>query len=175
MEVNEVDLIEKLKKLSAKDLGRNLLKEVIFYDSKLRWRDQKQFIRVREAGGKVIVTYKYHAERSIDGSQEIEFSANSFEKVVLLLEKAGLVAYRHQEKKRHTFKLEEVTIDIDTWPRIPTYVELEGPSEKVIKKAAKELGFDWSLAVFDCARTIIEKRYSVPVSDMHWFTFNKFE
>jgi hypothetical protein len=58
---------------------------------------------------------------------------------------------------------------------VPTYVELEGSSEEVLKAVAKQLGFDWSLAVFSDARHIIEDRYGIPVSTFRWFTFDRAE
>ncbi len=66
-------------------------------------------------------------------------------------------------------------MDIDTWQKIPTYVELEGESEQVLKDIAQKLGFDWNNAVFDNARKIIEERYRIPVGNMQWFTFDRCE
>ncbi len=37
--------------------------------------------------------------------------------------------------------LNNIEIDIDTWPMIPTYVEFEGDSEENIIKAIEELGY----------------------------------
>ena len=49
------------------------------------------------------------------------------------LEKVGLKAMRRLEKYRHTFELGDVTVDIDTWPKIPVYMEVEGPSVDSLK------------------------------------------
>jgi adenylate cyclase, class 2 len=164
-----------LVKLGAKDLGEVMLEEVIFYDPELKWREQNRFVRLRKKDGKIKLTYKQNQGQTIDSAEEIEFEVGDMAKAELLLEKVGLAAYRHQQKNRHTLELGEVTIDIDTWPRIPTYAELEGPSEDALKEFARKLELDWSTAVFDDARYIIEKRYNIPVSTMKWFTFDKFE
>lgn len=37
--------------------------------------------------------------------------------------------------------LNNIEIDIDSWPMIPTYVELEGDSEENILEFIKELGY----------------------------------
>jgi adenylate cyclase class 2 len=176
LEIDKDDLIKKLKVLGAEDRGDDLLREIIFYDKALTWRDVGQkLVKVRERRGKVTVTYKSHIEKTVDGTEEVEFGVSDAKKAELFLEKIGLIAYRHQEKRRHTFYYKKVTIDIDTWPRIPTYVELEGESEQDLKKVANELGFDWSKAVLDHPREVIEKVYKIPVGKMHWFTFDKFE
>jgi adenylate cyclase class 2 len=71
--------------------------------------------------------------------------------------------------------LDNVKIDIDTWPKIPTYVELEGDSEKDLKAMAYKLGFDWGDAVFENAGLVIENRYGLKVLSMKWFTFDRIE
>lgn len=85
------------------------------------------------------------------------------------------MAYRRQEKKLHKFLFKDVIVDIDTWPKVPTYVELEGPSEEHIREVANLLGFDWSEAVFEPPRYVIENKYNIPVSKLRFFTFDKIE
>lgn len=175
LEIHKPDLTGKLTDLGALDLGEVMLEEVIIYDPKLEWLKERRFVRLRKLGENTRVTYKEHHEAAIDGAHEIEFEIGDFDKAAMLFEKIGLFPYRRQQKKRHSFKFGNVTIDIDTWPKIPTYVEMEGPSEIILKSAAGDLGFDWQQAVFDDAKTIIEKRYNIPMGTMRWFTFDRFE
>jgi adenylate cyclase class 2 len=176
LEINKEELIGRLNELGAKDLGEDLLEEIIIYDKDLKWREEGgQLMRLRTRQGKTTLTYKHHKEQSVNGTEEIEFEVSDPKKAEALLERLGFVGYRHQQKKRHTYELDEVVFDIDTWPRIPTYVELEGPSEAKLKEADAQLGLDWKNAVFDNPRIVIEERYSVPVGHMTWFTFDRFE
>lgn len=177
LEIDKEALKKKLLSLGAKDKGEDLLEEIIVYDKDLAWRDEKPFkrIRLRVRKGEITLGYKCHQEETVDGTEEIEFEVSDKEKALVLLEKLGFVAYRHQEKKRHTFLLDDVTVDIDSWPRIPTYVEFEGPSGEALMVAAKKVGFDWKDAVFEDARAVIENRYHIPVGKMRYFTFTRFE
>lgn len=175
LEIHKPSLTAKLTDLGAQDLGEVMLEEVIIYDPKLEWLKERRFVRLRKSGEQTRVTYKEHRELSVDGAHEIEFAIGDLDKAALLFEKIGLFPYRRQQKKRHSFKFGEVTVDIDTWPKVPTYVELEGPSEIILKQAADQLGFDWQQAVFADARTIIEGRYNIPIGTMRWFTFDRFE
>ena len=175
LEIDKEALIKKLISLGAKDFGETMLEEVIVYDKDLKWRDENRLIRLRKSGNKTALTYKENKAQAADSAREIEFEIGDIEKAGLFLEKLGLVQYRHQQKKRHKLVYGGVTIDIDTWPKIPTYVELEGESEKVLQKVAKELGFDWKKAVTKDARYLIEDFYKIPVSRMRWFTFDRFE
>ena len=175
LEINKDSIVQKLHTLGAHDCGETMLEEVIIYDSKLEWLDEHRFIRLRKRGGKTVLTYKENKQQTIDSATEIEFDITDFNAAQLLFEKIELVCYRRQQKKRHTLTLGEVTIDIDTWPRIPTYVELEGPSEETLRKTAHDLGLDWKDAVTKDARWIIENQYNIPVGTMRWFTFDRFE
>lgn len=175
LEIDKSKLIQQLGNLGAVDKGEIILNETIFYDIENNWPAEGRFVRIRSSESGTTVTYKENRAQTIDSATEIEFSTQEPEQVEKFLEHIGLVAFRHQEKKRHTFELNNVTIDIDTWPKIPTYVELEGSSENDIRTVAKKLGFDWSDAIFDDARKIIENRYNIPVGSYSWFTFDKCE
>ena len=176
LEVDKSLLIKKLISLGAQDRGEDLLEETIFYDKNYKWRDvENKFVRLRKNNTHVSLAYKHHQQENVDGVEEIEFDVSDAQKAEFFLEKLGLVAYRHQQKKRHSFLLDGVVVDIDTWPRIPTYVELEGSSESELKRIAKKLELEWEDALFESARTIIEQRYNIPVGSMEWFTFHKFK
>lgn len=170
-------LKKKLLEFGAKDEGERLQESTIVYDPEFRWRDSgNKLVRIRRENDRTTLCYKEHLADSPDShNYELEFEVEDYEKIQTFFEKIGLIAYRHQEKKRHTFTLEGVTIDIDTWPRIPTYVEIEGVSEDDIKNMAERLGFNWLEAVFHSPRWVIENIYKIPIGHMRWFTFSKFE
>ena len=175
LDINKQDIIARLKRLGAEDAGEVLLDEIIIYDKDLVWPKQKRFIRIRRGGGRTMLTYKQHAADPKDGAHELGFEIADLSAAVSLFEALGLLPYRRQQKKRHTFRLGEVTFDIDTWPQIPTYVELEGPSMDALIEAAGKVGLDWGEVVYDDARNVIEKRYGIPLESVRWFTFDRFE
>ncbi len=176
LEVDKGKLIKKLTGLGAEDKGEELLKELIFYDKSLRWQyEEKKFVRIRQTKEGIFLAFKHNQEAIADGTEELEFKIDNFEKARQFLKEIGLIEYREQEKKRHKFILNNVTLDIDTWPTVPTYVELEGSSEKDLKAVAKLLNLDWSNVVFEAPRYIIEIRYNIPFSRLKKFTFGKIE
>jgi adenylate cyclase class 2 len=178
LEIDVPALHNKLVELGAEDLGEDHLTELVFYDKSLTWiqeLDKRQrFVRLRKNRKGVFLTYK-----SITGNdayaEELETTVDDIEAMAKILEAVGLVMSRQQEKKRHSYRLNEVMVDIDTWPKVPTYVELEGPSEQAIKDAAAQLGFDWDKGVFDTAHRMIEKRYGISMVKLKYFTFDKVE
>ena len=176
LEIDPQAFKERLLSVGAEDHGEDFLEEVIFYDKGMNWRDKEgKFVRIRKNNKGIFLSYKHHLSATTDGVEEIEFEVGDMAKAEAFLERLGLIAYRHQQKKRHSFQLGEVVADIDTWPRIPTYVELEGPSEAALQEAAAKLGLDWKDAVHKSAREVIEQDYKVPVGTMQWFTFERFE
>lgn len=175
LEIDKDVLIKKLLSFGATDEGETMLEETIIYDPELKWREQGRFVRLRKIGDKTKLTYKEHREHTVDGTYEIEFGIDDFKKAELMFEKIGLLPYRHQQKKRHSLHLNGVTFDIDTWPRMPAYVELEGESEQALKKAAALLDLDWKDAEFHNASWVIENKYNIPVRTLRWFTFDKYE
>ncbi len=179
LDIDKEKLVEKLKSLGATDKGEVMLEEVIVYDKEEKWMNEKRFVRIRKSGDTTTMVYKEHMPDATDdatnGAIEVEFQIGDLEKAILFLEKIGLNPYRRQQKKRHTFELDGVTLDIDTWPRIPTYVEFEGPSMGVLQSLAAKLGFDWSTVMYEDPRYVIEKIYGIPIGSMRWFTFDRFE
>jgi adenylate cyclase class 2 len=175
LEIDKPTLIEKLKSLNAQDLGEDFLKQEIFHDQQRKWKTENKFVRIRRTSKGSFVTFKHVEERTALGTVEIEFETSVPEKMRDFFEAIGLVMDHESEKIRHKFKLGEVIVDIDTFPKVPTYVELEGPSEEAIKEAAKILEFDWSKAVFGTASIVIEEVYKIPVKDLRFFTFDKIE
>lgn len=166
----------RLSALGATDLGEDFLKETIFYDTALTWKkEQACFVRLRTTKRGTFLAYKQHVTPTVDGTTEVEVKTSNPEHTHLFLEKIGLVAFRTQEKNRHTFTLGEVTVDIDQWPTIPPYVELEGPSEAALKEAAATLNLDWSTADTHGATWVIENIYHIPVRTLHYFTFDRVE
>lgn len=175
LEIDKPSLLKKLAQLKAIDLGEELLYEVIFYDAAGTWQEQRKLVRLRKTKTCTILTYKYHEVVSVGGTEEIELVVGDLDKAKTLLEALGLVAYREQEKLRHVFKLGNVSIDIDTWPTLPSLVELEGETEDELKQTAAMLGLDWKNVVLKDQKFVIEEDYNIPLSKLKHFTFSKIE
>lgn len=173
LEVDKESLTAKLAALGAENLGEELLTEIIFYDKENTWPDQNRLVRLRSGKNGTIMAYKHHQNASVDGTHEVEIPVADIHTGQAFLEGIGLIAYRHQEKKRHTFTLDGTTIDFDTWPNIPTFVELEGQSEQALKDIAQKLELDWTQGDFTSARSVIENKYGIMVSKLKVYTFRE--
>lgn len=175
LEINVADLKQRLATLNAHDHGEELLREIIFYDKELTYVAEHKLVRLRQTQKGVFLTYKHMQQRTVDGTIEIETKVEDMEKTRDLLVAIGLNDFRHQEKKRHGFAVGEVKVEIDTWPQIPPFVELEGNSEAELKAVAQQLGLDWEKRDTTSARVVIEDHYKIPVSTLRYFTFSRVE
>lgn len=164
-------LTKRLQELGAIDLGESKLDEIIFYDQDKTW--QNKFVRLRRKGGKIELTYKERSGQGVDTAEEIELEVSDMEKCTHLFQHIGLVVHRELEKYRHSFRLGEVMLDIDTWPKIPTYVEVEGPSVEALQRVCLKLGLDWEKRFDGDAREVF-KHYGHDLNKIATVTFAKF-
>ncbi len=175
LNIDKLKLIKTLELLNFINKGESLLSEIIFYDPKLEWLKENRLVKLRTRGKTTNLIYKQNKGQTIDSAYEIEFGISDKNKAIIFLEAIGLVAHRYQEKKRQTLVLNNIIVDIDTWPNIPPYVEFEGPSEQVLKSFVESIGFNWSQAVFDDPRYILEKKYGIQLDTLKYFNFEKSE
>lgn len=138
LEIDVTDVRKKLDKIGA-SLDWDLLQRRYVYDfiPKLSGK----WIRLRTNGEKTTLTIKNLVSSEIDGTQELEIEVDSFEKTNLILNELGYEAKAYQENRRIQYLLDDVEIDIDYWPSIPTYLEIEGRSEEDVYKVVELLGF----------------------------------
>lgn len=92
----------------------------------------KKWIRVRQTNDKTTIAIKHILAPNGTGIQqmlETEIEVPSIKEANNILEALGYAYKSYQEKERITYVLDGYELDIDTWPKIPTYVEVEGKSE----------------------------------------------
>jgi adenylate cyclase class 2 len=65
-----------------------------------------------------------------------------------ILRRLGLREVRYQENYREEWCLGEVVFDFDTWPGLPTFVEVEGSDEASVRQATAAVGLDYAAARF---------------------------
>jgi len=122
-------------------------------------KDKNAFLRIRDEGDKVTITYKQFDSLSIDGAKEHEIIVNDFKKSIALFTAVGLPYGSFQESKRETWIFDGAEIVIDEWPWLSPYVEIESHNETHIKKIAKKLGFNWNDASFGDVMVAYRKQY----------------
>lgn len=124
----------KIKKV--KFLGKVFFKRWVFALPQKKGEDR--YVRVRTDGKKSTLTYKLRKGKGLRNTEEIEETVGSFDKTVEILSKLIKERY-YQENIREIYSYKRVEITINKWPRIPEYIEIEGPSAKEIYSCIKDL------------------------------------
>ncbi|SFT42824.1 adenylate cyclase, class 2 [Actinopolyspora lacussalsi subsp. righensis] len=103
--------------------------------------DQSRWIRLRDTGSATTLTIKEITNDAIDGTRETEVAVSDFEATNALLGKLGYQPKAYQENRRVSFHLDGAEVEIDSWPHIPTYVEIEADSKERVMAVASRLGY----------------------------------
>ena len=157
LDVDKDDLRKKLKAAGAECIKPEIMMRRTVFDS-----GPHSFARVRDEGDKIVMTYKnFEDEDSIMGVKEVNLIVNNYDDAVKFIAGCGLEQKAVQETYRETWILDGVEITIDTWPWIPTYSEIEGPSEEAVWSAAERLGFKKEDAMFGAVDKIYNHYYGV--------------
>ncbi|MGW3556597.1 class IV adenylate cyclase [Streptomyces sp. NPDC000963] len=147
LNVDAAALKDKLTALGATQaLPRTLLTRKIFENDAL---DGGAWLRLRNEGARSTLTLKQVTDATtIDGTTEIETEVGDLHATADILRRLGLTEVRYQENYREEWRLGEVAFDFDTWPDLPTFVEIEGPDEASVRQAAALLDLDYAKARF---------------------------
>lgn len=122
---------------------------------------QNDWFRVRDEGDKITLSYKRLFDRTLHGTKEISIEVSDFDKTCSILENSKLKYVSYQETKREKWQLGQTEITIDTWPWIPTFVEIEAATEDEVRNASEKLGFDWDSATHGSVETAYINEYVV--------------
>ncbi len=104
-----------------------------------------KWIRLRKSNEKVELTVKHIFEKSskkIQKVREIEINVSDLDETNKLLESIGIVRRNYQEKVRYSYKYKTAEIEIDLWPMLEAYMEIECDDENIIDEIIKKLEFD---------------------------------
>jgi len=124
------------------------------------------WVRVRHEGDKITLSYKQLNDRTLHGTKEVSVVINDFEATCHLLEAIGMESSSFQETKRESWMLGSVEIELDTWPWIPSFVEIEAPSEKELLRTAARLGLDYADALHGSVETAYQAIYDVSEAEI---------
>lgn len=167
IDVSEIE--KKLESIGAIKQGEYFQKRNLYnFHEEYRGR----FIRLRTNGEKTTLTIKdKSAKKEIGSVKELEIEVSNFEKTNEILELLGYEHSTYQENKRIIYKLGHIEFDIDTWPMIPTYLEIEGKNKADVEKMIKILDIDEEKLSLDKVSEIY-KKYGI---DIHQYKELKFE
>lgn len=167
LDIDPAGVREKLRNLGASMVfPEHITRQKIFDFPDFRLDNDFSWLRLRDENGEVSLTLKKWEKEGVDGMKEIEFSIGSFEEAERLLLAIGLRVKSTQAKRRELWKLGDVEFMLDTWPWIPTFLEIEGKSEQEVRDAASHLGLDWQNAMFGGVARIYKYYFNIEYEEI---------
>jgi adenylate cyclase class 2 len=133
------------------------------------------WVRLRDEGGKVSLSYKQLHDRTLHGTHEVSVGVTDFENTDTLLQAIGLEMKNYQETERESWRLGELEIELDQWPWAKPYIEIEGPDEAALKDLATKLGLDWAKVCHGSVEIVYRGEYDVTDDDINLIPLITFE
>lgn len=127
LDVDPEGVTEALELLGATKVADRRLMRRYVYD--IVPGDMSAWMRLRHDGERATLTIKKIHHDGVDGTVEWEQEVADFHLMNDMLALLGFEYRNYQENYRTSWTFKEVQIEIDEWPRIRPYVEIEGPSE----------------------------------------------
>ncbi len=129
----------KLDELGFESTERNLVKDQVFDDKKESYRKKGSMIRLRTINNKRHL-FAYKGPSKIEKykiREESELEISNPEKLEEILKKIGLRVTFEMEKKRKTYYGDGCKIELDQYPVLGFFVEIEGRPEQIEKMISK--------------------------------------
>ncbi len=125
------------------------------------------WIRVRNEGDKITLSYKQLNDRTLHGTKEVTVVVNDFDDTCNFLTSIGIKQTSFQESKRESWKLGATEIELDTWPWIPSDLEIEAHDEPTLRAVAEQLNLDYSKALHGSVEIAYQAAFDVTEEEVN--------
>ncbi|MDT0319629.1 class IV adenylate cyclase [Streptomyces millisiae] len=136
--IDPYDIAQRISDAGGAFVSDRLMRRYV-YD--LRPPEPGKWVRLRDSGTEVTICVKEIVSSAVDGVLETELAVMDFDAAHGLLQNLGFTAKAYQENRRASWRLGATRLEIDSWPLIPPYLEIEGDGAEDVYQAVKLLGF----------------------------------
>lgn len=152
-----------LRVLGANLINPEFLQKRVVFNLPTGHEIKGGWIRIRDEANKITMSLKVISGNKIEDQKEVYLIVNSFEEAEKFLMTIGCKKKSYQENKRELWRIKDVEITIDEWPFVEPFIEIESDSEDKVKEVAKNLGFNYTQALFGATDIICQKKYGIPL------------
>ena len=167
LNINKENIRKLLKNLGAELVTPERLMERAVFDSP----NPNEYCRVRNEGNQITMSFK-HCDK--EGMKEICLTVDNYDNAIDFLTHAVGKPKALQETYRESWIKDGVEIDIDTWPWVPSFIEIEGPSAEAVEKLANELGFKMEDAEYGSVEIVYQQIFDVTEDEINYMPEIKF-
>ncbi|MFH1173104.1 MAG: class IV adenylate cyclase [bacterium] len=149
LNINSEAIEQKLKEIGAVKAGEYFYRRRVFDYPDWRLDKNHAWLRLRDEGEQITLSFKKRlgadkndGQTNDLGMEEIEVKVSDFDETAHLILSLGFVEKHYAENKRTRWLKDGVEFDLDTYPELETFMEIEAPSWEKIDEAAGWLGLD---------------------------------
>lgn len=148
--IDVADVERRLADIGAKMMGEYFQRWIVFDYADRRLDAERAWVRLRNEGdGKTTPSFKQRlgvkaGDGSVndEGMEEIETEVSDFDATAQLFLKIGLVEKHRGEKKRRRWTHDGIVFDIDTYPELVPYLEIEADTWEQVDQGIGLLELD---------------------------------
>jgi len=147
LNVDVADLEKRLTAAGATKVREYFYRRRVFDYPDWRLDKNHSWLRLRDEGDKITLSFKKRlgvvdGVSNDSGMEETEIVVNDFKKTAELILGLGFIEKHYAENKRIRWTKEDVEFDIDTYPGLEPYLEIEALSWDKIDEAISWLGLN---------------------------------
>lgn len=138
----ELEDLMDIVRLDINNIRKILNNAILENNFKKYMINPNKWIRLRKSNEKIELTIKHVLNKKNNKYQnvlETEITVSSFEEANNLLENMGIYKRNYQEKIRYSYVYKDAQIEIDIWPLLEPYLEIECDNENTIKELLEKL------------------------------------
>lgn len=168
LEIDHAALRTKLTELGAECVYESRMFKRRNFDFPDMRLDKKQaWIRLRDEGDKVELMIKQKVGDKLGDIRETAVLVNDFEAATEFLFGLEMIQKTEQESKRELWHYKDAEIMLDEWPWAKPFAEVEAETAEAVESVARELGLDWTQAIFDTVEPVYYNQYRVTREQIH--------
>lgn len=142
LEIDVGEVEKKLKEMGAEKIFDGEMVNIYFDFPEKRLEKEGKILRLRKKGDKVILTFKkLITQKKAKVMNEYELEVRDFGLMRKIFKEIGLLPLYEFKKHRKTYELNQIHFEIDKYPDIPVFLEIEAPDLETVYKVIPELGF----------------------------------
>jgi adenylate cyclase class 2 len=142
LEVDVKETEEKLRKIGAQKIFEGELLTLYFDFEDRRLEREGKVLRLRKKEDAVILTYKkVLSQDKAKIMEEYELLVNSPELMQKIFKGLGVLPLYELRKRRISYNLDKINFEIDKYPEIPAFLEVEVSSLEELDGIISKLGF----------------------------------
>ncbi len=157
LNIDRKKIRSKLKELGARVIHRAVILNEVYFDLPGK-KHQFSSFRLRSRGKRAFLTIKFKKlDDHFNIADEYETEVSGFALMKNMLQLAGFTIFRERQKIREEYVCGRVKVEIDEYPGMKPYLEIEATNKKNIETFLKRLGYSLSDTTNETATAVIKR------------------